>query len=150
MPQYEQNASRESTQTSAEQYAVAGNDSRITLSQKYLTTTTNSIHQFLNDGVASWADTQFLPFPKPCEQATKVPKIIINDRIKFFLKVQSAFCQFQTTTVSECCLKKLLPYILFEKCIYILALEMASPGNQHCAICIGTLSFSIFIDCCSC
>jgi len=23
----------------------------------------------------------------------------------------------------------------------ILALEMASPGNQHCAICIGTLSF---------
>jgi len=150
MPQYEQNASRESTQTSAEQYAVAGNDSRITLSQKYLTTTTNSIDQFLNDGVASWADTQILRFPKPCEQATKVPKIIINDRIKFFLKVQSAFCQFQTTTVSECCLKKLLPYILSEKCIYILALEMASPGNQHCAICIGTLSFPIFIDCCSC
>ena len=27
---------------------------------------------------------------------------------------------------------KLLPYILFEKCIYILALEMAIPGN-HCA-----------------
>jgi len=36
---------------------------------------------------------------------------------------------------------KLLPYILFEKYIYILALEMASPGNQHCASCIGTLSF---------
>ena len=74
MPQYEQNASRESTQTSAEQYAVAGNDSRITLSQKYLTTTTNSIDQFLNDGVASWADTQFLPFPKPCEQGTTVSR----------------------------------------------------------------------------
>jgi len=26
---------------------------------------------------------------------------------------------------------KLLPYILFEKYIYILALEMASPGNQY-------------------
>jgi len=37
----------------------------------------------------------------------------------------------------------LLPYILFEKYIYILALEMASPGNQHCASCIGALSFPI-------
>jgi len=36
---------------------------------------------------------------------------------------------------------KLLPYILFEKDIYILALEMASTGSQHCASCIGTLSF---------
>jgi len=27
--------------------------------------------------------------------------------------------------------------------IYILALEMASSGNQHCAYCIGTLSFPI-------
>ena len=27
--------------------------------------------------------------------------------------------------------------------INILALEMASPGNQHCAICIGTLSFPV-------
>jgi len=31
----------------------------------------------------------------------------------------------------------------FEKYIDILALEMASPGNQHCASCIGTLSLSI-------
>jgi len=31
--------------------------------------------------------------------------------------------------------EKMLPYILFEKYIYILALEMASPGNQHCANC---------------
>ena len=34
---------------------------------------------------------------------------------------------------------------LFEKYIYILALEMASPVNQHCASCIGTLSFPIRI-----
>jgi len=52
-----------------------------------------------------------------------------------FLKKQSAFWQFQTITVSECCLKKLLPYI------YILPSQMASPGNRHCASCIGALSF---------
>ena len=38
--------------------------------------------------------------------------------------------------------QKLLPYILFEK-NYILALETASPGNQHCANCVGTLSFPL-------
>ena len=35
---------------------------------------------------------------------------------------------------------KLLPYISFEKCIYILALEMASPGNRNCANCIFCVS----------
>jgi len=38
---------------------------------------------------------------------------------------------------------KLLSYILFEKYICISALEMASPENQHCTNCIGTLSFLI-------
>jgi len=37
---------------------------------------------------------------------------------------------------------KLLAYILFEKYIYILALEMASAGNQHCANRIDTLLFA--------
>jgi len=46
-------------------------------------------------------------------------------------------------TVSECWLIKLLPYILFEKYIRILALELASPGNQHRADCIDTLSFAL-------
>jgi len=32
---------------------------------------------------------------------------------------------------------------LFEKYTNILALEMASPGNRHCANCIGALSFPI-------
>ena len=36
-----------------------------------------------------------------------------------------------------------LVYILFEKYIYSLSLEMAGPGNQHCANCIGTLLFPI-------
>ena len=35
-------------------------------------------------------------------------------------------------------------HILFEKYIYISALEMVSLGNQHCAKCIGKLSFPIY------
>jgi len=46
-------------------------------------------------------------------------------------------------TVSECCLIKLLPYILFEKKHVFLALKVASAGNQHCANRIGALSFRI-------
>jgi len=46
-----------------------------------------------------------------------------------------------TIAVYECCLIKLLPCISFEKYTYMLALEMASPGNRHCANCIGALSF---------
>ena len=42
-----------------------------------------------------------------------MPKIILNDTINFF-KLHSAFCKFQTITVSECCLMKLLTYVLFE------------------------------------
>jgi len=39
---------------------------------------------------------------------------------------------------------KLLPCILFEKCIRILALEeMASPGNQHCTNCVGARLFLV-------
>jgi len=43
-------------------------------------------------------------------------------------------------TVFKCCLRNLLMYILFEKYINILVLEMSSRGNEHCANCIGTLS----------
>ena len=67
-----------------------------------------------------------------------VPKIIINVTVKFFLKLQAAFWLFQAVTVSECCLIKLLPYILFEKHINILAFKMAS-----CAIYIDTHSLPI-------
>jgi len=42
---------------------------------------------------------------------------------------------------SKFCLIKLLPYILSEKYINILALEMASPGNRQCDNYIGALSF---------
>jgi len=36
---------------------------------------------------------------------------------------------------------KIASVYFIEKYIYILALEVASPGNQHCANCIGKLSF---------
>ena len=49
-------------------------------------------------------------------------------------------------TISDSCLIKLFLYILSEKYIYILALEMASPGNRHCANCIGRLSFPMATD----
>ena len=44
----------------------------------------------------------------------RVPKIIINDKA------------FQTRTVSQCCLIELLPYILSEKYINIVALSFSA------------------------
>jgi len=40
--------------------------------------------------------------------------------------------------------EKSIWYILLQKYIYILALEMSSAGNRHCANCIGTLSFPMY------
>jgi len=72
-----------------------------------------------------------------------LPKTIVNDT-SVFLKCNQHFGNFKPITiVSECCLIKLYPHILFEKYSNILALEMASPGNRHCADCIGALSFPV-------
>jgi len=38
---------------------------------------------------------------------------------------------------------KIASVFLFEKYIYIFALEMVISWNQHCASCIGALSFPI-------
>ena len=38
---------------------------------------------------------------------------------------------------------KIASVYFIRKNTYILTLEMASPGNQHCASCIGTISFPI-------
>ena len=58
-----------------------------------------------------------------------MPKIIINNTVNLFFKLQSAFWQFQTITVSACCLIELLMYILY--------------GNQQGANCIGEMSFPV-------
>jgi len=71
-----------------------------------------------------------------------VPEIIINDTI-FFKTGISISVISNHNSFRECCLIKLLPYVLFEKCINILALEVASPGNRLCANCIGALSFPV-------
>ena len=74
-----------------------------------------------------------------------VPKIIVNDTPNLFFKTAISILVISNhTSFPECCLMKLLPYILFEKYIYILVLETARPGNQHCPNCIGTLSFPMF------
>ena len=80
--------------------------------------------------------------PNPLIGNESVPKIIINDTI-IFLNCNQHFANFKIITVSWCCLTKLLLYIFVQKYIQLLALEIASPGNQHCANCIGTLSFPI-------
>jgi len=67
-----------------------------------------------------------------------VLKIITNDTINLMFNLKVAFCYLQTIILYECSLIKLLPYILFEKYIYILELKMACPGNQHCANCVGS------------
>jgi len=69
-----------------------------------------------------------------------VPKIIINNTVSLFFKTVISILLFSN---------QLLLCILFEKYVHILALEMASPRNQHCANCIGTLSFPIcVVHCC--
>ena len=65
-----------------------------------------------------------------CIGNKRVPKTIINNTINLFFKLQLAFWQFQTITVSECCLTKLLSVYFIWKYIYILALKMASQGNN--------------------
>ena len=68
-----------------------------------------------------------------------VPKITINNTINLFSKTAisvlliSNHNSFQQNCFQIFCLKHIF-----------LVLEMASPGNQHCASCIGTLSFPIY------
>ena len=97
----------------------------------------------LTDGLQTPREGTLVAVMFPHIGNESVPKIVTNNTINLFFKLQSAFWQFQTITGSEYCMIKLLPYVLFEKLIYILALEMASPGNQHCANSIGTLSFPV-------
>jgi len=91
-----------------------------------------------------WPPDQIETFGPSFSTANEsVPKIIINNTVNLFLKLQSTFWQFQTTTVSV--LFDEIAFVLFylKKSIYFLALEMARPENQQYANCIGTLSFPI-------
>jgi len=72
-------------------------------------------------------------------------KVIINDIINLFVKTAISILVISNRgSFRELFDKTASVYIAFEKkYIYILALEMASPGNRHCANCTGTLSFPI-------
>jgi len=71
-----------------------------------------------------------------------VPKIIINDTIRLFFKtaisilVISNHNGFRVLSINR-------KIYIKNKIKNILALEMANPGKQHCANCIGSLSFPI-------
>ena len=56
-----------------------------------------------------------------------MPKIITNNAIDLFFKLLSAFCWFQTITVSDCFLIKLLPHILFPKNMFIFSIGNGQP-----------------------
>jgi len=69
-----------------------------------------------------------------------VPKITINNTVNLFLKIAINILVIQTITVSESVWQNCF-CIFYLKNIFLIIL--ASQGNQHCASCIGTLSFHI-------
>ena len=77
-----------------------------------------------------------------------VPKIIINYTINLFFNCNQHFSkpqQFSSADWQNC----LRIFYLKKIYVYILALQMASPRNQHCASCIGALSFPVVTKCSS-
>jgi len=72
-----------------------------------------------------------------------MPKIIANDTIRLFFKTAISILVILNRNSFRVLFDRIASVYLFEKYIYILAQEMASPGNQHCVNCIGTLSFPI-------
>ena len=68
-----------------------------------------------------------------------VPKIMINNTTNLFFKTAVSILQISSHNSFRVLFDKIAS--VFEKYIYILVSEMASPRNQNCANCIGTLSF---------
>jgi len=75
------------------------------------------------------------------EMASPGNQHCVNNTINIFFETAIGILVISEHNSFRVRFDKMLPYILFEKYIYILALEMASPGNQHCVNCIGALSF---------
>jgi len=71
-----------------------------------------------------------------------VPIVITNDTMSLFFKLHVSSLAISNRHNSFRVLFDKIASVYFTwKYIYILASEMASPWNQHCASCIGTLSF---------
>jgi len=72
-----------------------------------------------------------------------VLKITINNTLNlFFLTATSIFVTSNHKSF-RVLFNKIASVYFIRQIIHILALEMASPGNQHCAYCIGTVSLPI-------
>ena len=69
-----------------------------------------------------------------------MPKIIINNTTNLFFKTTVSILLISNHSSFRVLFDKIASVYFFEKYIYILALEMASRGNQHCTNCTGTLS----------
>jgi len=73
-----------------------------------------------------------------------VPKIIQNNTIRQFFKTAITILLIFNHNSFRVLVDKIASvYFSWKKNIYILALETASPRNQHCANCFGTLPFSV-------
>ena len=71
-------------------------------------------------------------------------KIIINGTINLFFLTAISILVISNHNSFRVLFDKIASaYFIRKKYIYISTLEMASPGNQHCVNCIGTLSFLI-------
>jgi len=70
-----------------------------------------------------------------------VPKIITTDTINLFFNCISLISNRNSFRVLFDEIASV--HFIWKKYIYILALKMVSPGNQHCVHFIGTLSFPI-------
>jgi len=81
----------------------------------------------------------------PWQGNESVPKIIINSTINLLFKTAISILAISNRNSFRVLFDK-IAFVYFgrKKYIYILALETASPGNRHCASCIGTLSFPVY------
>jgi len=70
-------------------------------------------------------------------------KIMINDAKKLFFKTAISILLISNHNSFRVLFDKITSVYFIRKNTYILALEMASPGNQHCANSIGTLLFPL-------
>jgi len=77
----------------------------------------------------------------PLIRKESVPKIMLNNTLNLFLTAISVFVISNHNSFRALSDKIASVYFIWKKYIYILALGMASSGNQHCANCIGALSF---------
>ena len=115
---------------------------RAALRRHYGNYSSDVLHKILSDFATPTR------WPRPSISRNRERKCTENynkRRNKFIFKTAIGSLVISNHNGSRVLFYKTASEYLFEKYIYILALEMSSPVNQHCASCIGTLSFPIRI-----